>query len=53
MKYDNLLDKYPIPKALKEEIKEELERLNVNKTTAKKIIEKCYEAYLKNLMEPG
>ncbi len=53
MKYDNLLDKYPIPKALKEEIKEELEKLNVNKTTAKKIIEKCYEAYLKNLMEPG
>ena len=53
MKYDSLLDKYPIPKTLKEEIKKELESLNVNKTTAKKIIERCYEMYLKNLMEPG
>ena len=53
MKYDSLLDKYPLPESLKEEIKKELENLNVNKTTAKKIIERCYEMYLKNLMEPG
>ena len=53
MKYDSILNKYPLPKTLKEEIKAELERLNVNKTTAKKIVERCYEMYLKNLMEPG
>ena len=53
MKYDSLLNKYPLPKTLKEEIKQELEKLNVNKTAAKKIIERCYEMYLKNLMEPG
>jgi len=53
MKYDSILNKYPLPEALKEEIKAELERLNINKTAAKKIVERCYEMYLKNLMEPG
>ncbi len=51
--YDSLLKDYPFPPAVKEEIKAELEKAGVNKTTAKKIIEKCFQSYLKNLMEPG
>lgn len=51
--YDSIINQYPFPPAVKEEIKAELERNNVNKTNAKKIVERCYEAYLANLMEPG
>ncbi|RLI87425.1 MAG: intein-containing DNA-directed RNA polymerase subunit A'', partial [Archaeoglobales archaeon] len=51
--YDEILDKYPLPKAIKDELKAELEKLGVNKTKAKKIAERCYQAYLANLMEPG
>ncbi|AGK60719.1 DNA-directed RNA polymerase, subunit A [Archaeoglobus sulfaticallidus PM70-1] len=53
MKYKDILDKYPFPQKVKEEINAELERLNVNKTKAKKVVERCFEAYLKNLVEPG
>jgi DNA-directed RNA polymerase subunit A" len=53
MKYDSILDKYPFPPAIRDEIRTELEKLNVNKNVAKKIVERCYKAYLANLMEPG
>jgi len=51
--YDSIINEYPFPPSVKEEIKAELERNNVNKTNAKKIVERCYQAYLANLMEPG
>ena len=51
--YDSIINNYPFPPTIKEEIKAELERHNVNKTNAKKIVEKCFHAYLANLMEPG
>ncbi|WP_290597094.1 MULTISPECIES: DNA-directed RNA polymerase subunit A'' [unclassified Archaeoglobus] len=51
--YDSIINQYPFPPSVKEEIKAELEKNNVNKTNAKKIVEKCYQAYLANLMEPG
>uniref|UniRef100_A0A7J2TKK2 DNA-directed RNA polymerase subunit Rpo1C n=1 Tax=Archaeoglobus fulgidus TaxID=2234 RepID=A0A7J2TKK2_ARCFL len=53
MSYDSILNEYPLPSSVKEEIKEELERLKVKKSVAKKIVERCYQAYLSNLIEPG
>jgi DNA-directed RNA polymerase subunit A" len=53
MSYDSILDDYPLPSSVKEEIKQELERLKVKKNVAKKIVEHCYQAYLSNLIEPG
>jgi DNA-directed RNA polymerase subunit A" len=53
MSYEQLLEQYPFPQSIKEEIKEELEKLKVKKNVAKKIIERCYQAYLANLIEPG
>ncbi|MDI9610919.1 MAG: DNA-directed RNA polymerase subunit A'' [Archaeoglobaceae archaeon] len=53
MSYGQLLDQYPFPQSVREEIKEELERSKVKKNVAKKIIERCYQAYLSNLIEPG
>ncbi|MEM3698833.1 MAG: DNA-directed RNA polymerase subunit A'', partial [Archaeoglobaceae archaeon] len=44
---------YPFPQSVKEEIKEELEKLKPKKNVAKKIIDLCYQAYLSNLIEPG
>ncbi len=49
----DFLNDYPLPEYIKKEIKEELEKLNVNEETAKKIVERCYEVYLRNLVEPG
>ncbi len=51
--YDSILNEYPFPPAVKEEIKSELEKLGLTKTKAKKVVEKCFKAYLANLMEPG
>ncbi len=51
--YDDILKDYPFPESIKEEIKAELEKLNLPKKRAKKVVEKCFQAYLKNLMEPG
>lgn len=51
--YDSIINEYPFPPAVKEEIKAEFERNNVSKINAKKIVERCYQAYLANLMEPG
>ncbi len=51
--YDDILKDYPFPESVKEEIKAELEKLNLPKKKAKKVVEKCFQAYLKNLMEPG
>lgn len=51
--YDSMLEKYPLPKSTKEEIKNELEGMKVTKKLATKIIENCYVNYLSNLMEPG
>ncbi len=53
MSYDSILDEYPLPSSVKEEIKQELESLKVKKNVAKKIVERCYQAYLSNLIEPG
>lgn len=53
MKYDDILNEYPIPPSVKEELRTELEKLDVDEELARKIIERCYEAYLANLMEPG
>ncbi|MEM4509242.1 MAG: DNA-directed RNA polymerase subunit A'', partial [Archaeoglobaceae archaeon] len=53
MSYDQILDQYPLPLSVKNEIKEELERLKIKKNVAKKIVERCYQAYLSNLIEPG
>ncbi|MEM0088806.1 MAG: DNA-directed RNA polymerase subunit A'' [Archaeoglobaceae archaeon] len=53
MSYDAMLKDYPFPQSVKEEIKEELEKLKPKKNVAKKIIDLCYQAYLSNLIEPG
>ncbi|MEM4472358.1 MAG: DNA-directed RNA polymerase subunit A'' [Archaeoglobaceae archaeon] len=53
MSYDAILNEYPLPPSVKDEIKEELERLKVKKNVARKIVERCYQAYLSNLIEPG
>ncbi len=50
---DDLISSYPFPEYVKKEIKEELEKIEVDRETAKKIIERCYEVYLRNLVEPG
>ncbi|AAB89364.1 MULTISPECIES: DNA-directed RNA polymerase subunit A'' [Archaeoglobus] len=51
--YDSILKDFPFPPAVKEEIKAELEKHGLKKTEAKKVVEKCFQAYLANLMEPG
>ncbi len=51
--YDSILKEYPFPPAVKEEIKAELEKHGLKKTDAKKVVERCFQAYLANLMEPG
>ncbi len=51
--YHSLLEGYPFPENLKREIVEELERIDADEETARKVIERCYEAYLRNLVEPG
>lgn len=53
MSYDAMLKDYPFPPSVKEEIKEELEKLKPKKSVAKKIIDLCYQAYVSNLIEPG
>ncbi len=53
MNYDELLEKYPMPLSIKEEIKKELEKIKADKKLAEKIIKRCYETYLSNLIEPG
>mgnify|MGYP000344977066 CR=1 FL=1 len=53
MKYADILNKYPFPQKVKEEINSELEKFNVKKTQARKIVERCFQAYLQNLIEPG
>jgi DNA-directed RNA polymerase subunit A" len=53
MKYRDILDRYPFPQSIKEEINAELEKFNVKKTQARKIVERCFQAYLQNLIEPG
>ncbi len=53
MSYDAILKEYPLPPSVKQEIKEELERLKPKKNVAKKIVDLCYQAYLSNLIEPG
>ena len=50
---DKQLSKYPMPERVKEEIKAELIKLDIKKEKAKRIIERCYNDYLRNLMEPG
>jgi len=52
-KYEDVLNKYPLPRTVKEELRTEFEKLRINKTKARKIVERCYRAYLANLMEPG
>jgi DNA-directed RNA polymerase subunit A" len=51
--YDSILKDYPFPPAVKEEIKAELEKHGLKKAQAKKVVERCFQAYLANLMEPG
>ncbi len=51
--YEELLNEYPLPSSVKEEIKKELERINANEDIARKVVERCYQVYLTNLMEPG
>ncbi len=53
MKYRDILDKYPFPDQIKQEINTELEKFDVKKTQARKIVERCFQAYLANLIEPG
>ncbi|WP_456478535.1 DNA-directed RNA polymerase subunit A'' [Geoglobus ahangari] len=51
--YFKLLEGYPFPENLKKEIAEELEKIDADEETARKVIERCYEVYLRNLVEPG
>ena len=53
MNYDDLLKDQPLPPKVKEEIKRKLEEIKADEETAKKIIERCVQAYFRNLMEPG
>ncbi len=53
MNYDDLLKDKPLPRKVKEEIKKKLEEIKADEETAKEIVEKCVQAYFKNLMEPG
>jgi len=52
-KYREILEDYPLPKKLKDEIVEELKAINADEDFARKVIERCYQVYLKNLVEPG
>ncbi len=52
-KYRKILEDYPLPKKLKDEIVEELKAINADEDFAKKVVERCYQVYLKNLVEPG
>jgi len=51
--YDKILDDYPLPPTVKDEVKKELERINADEELARKVVERCYQVYLRNLMEPG
>jgi len=53
MNYDDLLKDQPLPPKVKEEIKRKLEEIEADEETAKEIIERCVQAYFRNLMEPG
>ncbi len=53
MNYDDLLEDKPLPPKVKEEIKRKLEEIKADEETAKEIVERCVQAYFKNLMEPG
>ncbi len=53
MNYDDLLKDQPLPPKVKEEIKRKLEEIKADERVAKKVIERCVQAYFKNLMEPG
>jgi len=53
LKYDDLLKDVPLPPKIKEDIKKKLEEIKADKNLAKKIIDRCVQAYFKNLMEPG
>ncbi len=53
MNYDDLLKDKPLPRKVKEEIKKKLEEIKADEETAKEIVERCVQAYFKNLMEPG
>ena len=53
MNYDDLLKDKPLPPKIKEEIKKKLEEIKADEKLARKIIDRCVEAYFKNLMEPG
>jgi len=50
---EDLLKGVPLPKSIKDEIKKKLEEINVDRKTAKKMIDRCVEVYYKNLIEPG
>ncbi len=51
--YEKILDDYPLPPTVKDEVKKELERINADEELARKVVERCYQVYLRNLMEPG
>ncbi len=53
VRYEELFKDYNFPEKIKGEIIRELERINADERLAKKVIERCYNVYLKNLMEPG
>lgn len=50
---DKILSQYPFPESVKEEIKSELEKLNLPENKLKKVVDSCFRAYLNNLIEPG
>ena len=52
-KYLKLVEEYPFPEYLKRDIVEKLSKINADEETAKRVIERCHEAYLRNLVEPG
>ncbi|WP_048092339.1 DNA-directed RNA polymerase subunit A'' [Geoglobus acetivorans] len=51
--YYELMKDYPLPDCVRSLVAEELEKINADENTARKVIERCYEAYLRNLVEPG
>ncbi len=51
--YDKILEEFPLPLTVREEIKNELVKINASEDVARKVVKKCYEVYLRNLMEPG
>ncbi len=52
-KYLKLVEGYPFPEYLKKDIVKRLKKIKADQKTAKKVIERCHEAYLRNLVEPG